>query len=604
MERRQRHGKVFVDWSQNADYKTTVCVYSLRAKRRHPYVSMPVRWEELEAALANRDGSPLYFSPQQAVDRLSAIGDLFEPVLRLKQALPDAFESAAVKRGINMRSPSQAVYAEGKLLHMPGPSSQGGRRKLSIAPLTSGRALELRLQFADQQRCFQLAKALPRKVGESVSADLVQVGTPMGGADEKTGTFELIEGSVKRGFLDLFLTTDEFRGEWLFSAADDDKWIVRRPRKDESGLSFEMGDGTQSEPRAHHATVKAKAIGEDDRAAEIIPWKGGRSDEVEHLPRAKPEFIVPMECRLAAKVPDGTQWLYELKLDGYRAIAVKDEKTDLLSRYGRSFANRFGEIVSALDRMEIGPCVLDGEVVALDAKGRPSFQELQNSRSTRQPIVYYVFDIVNYDGYDLKGLSLVERRKVLEKVAGKFVEPVRLAAALHANASEFVSQVRHFGLEGVVAKRRDSMYEAGKRPGSWVKYRVNEREEFVIGGYRSAGSMFDAILVGRFDGDRLKFVEKVKNGFVPATRKQVFDAVQGLIINECPFVNLPEKSKRRGAVDSEEMRECVWLRPVQVCEIEFVEWTRGGHLRHASFRQLADRLSGAGRHELAPKHVV
>jgi bifunctional non-homologous end joining protein LigD len=116
--------------------------------------------------------------------------------------------------------------------------------------------------------------------------------------------------------------------------------------------------------------------------------------------------------------------------------------------------------------------------------------------------------------------------------------------------------------------------------------------------------MFDAILVGRFDGDRLKFVEKVKNGFVPATRKQVFDAVQGLIINECPFVNLPEKSKRRGAVDSEEMRECVWLRPVQVCEIEFVEWTRGGHLRHASFRQLADRLSGAGRHELAPKHVV
>lgn len=168
-----------------------------------------------------------------------------------------------------------------------------------------------------------------------------------------------------------------------------------------------------------------------------------------------------------------------------------------------------------------------------------------------------------------------------------------MAAALESDAAEVVAQVKRFGLEGVVAKRRDSIYESGKRPGSWVKYRINQREEFIIGGYRREGAMFDALLVGRFQRNQLMFIEKVKNGFVSATRKQVFDALQDLIIPECPFANLPERVKRRAAVDTEEMMDCVWVNPVQQCEVDFVQWTRGGHLRHSAFRQLTDRLAGS-----------
>jgi bifunctional non-homologous end joining protein LigD len=626
MERAQRKGRVFVDWSQNADYKTTVCVYSLRAKRRHPYISMPVRWEDLERALADNDSASLYFLPDRALDFLQSSGDLFAPVLRLQQELPNAFESPRLQRHLH-RSGSAPASTSGtaKVLHMPAASSQGGRRLFSLIK-SSGTGRHLRLRLSDEDRTWQLPQGLPSRQDENREARLVS-GTSRIAGDEQVGSFELVEGSLRKGYLDVFLSSEEVKGEWLLgmadggtgSAAPTGTWNIRRPGKNDSGLRFEMpaklaaaSGMIASPPRTKKATTAENAENpENARASQkrgrqitpgiVVPWKERPPIPLDRLPAAKPAFTVPMECRLVSDPPDGAPWLYELKLDGYRAIAVKDAKADLLSRYGRSFQQRFPKVVAALKQMQLPPCVLDGEVVALDDMGRPNFQELQNSRSTRQPIVYYVFDILNYDGRDLRGLHLEHRRKLLDSLGAAFVEPVRLAAALTAGASDVVQQVKRLGLEGIVAKRRDSIYESGKRPGSWVKYRVNAREEFVIGGYRRGGPLLDAILVGRFHGDRLMFIEKVKNGFVPATRKQVFDTLQDLIIPECPFSNLPERANRRGAVDAEEMKDCVWLRPVQQCEIDFVEWTRGGHLRHAAFRDLTPRLSHT---PLTPKQVV
>jgi bifunctional non-homologous end joining protein LigD len=296
---------------------------------------------------------------------------------------------------------------------------------------------------------------------------------------------------------------------------------------------------------------------------------------LDQLPATKPSFLVPMECRLSAAVPNGAQWLYELKLDSYRAIAVRKDAVSLLSRYGRSFNDRFPAMVDSLERLRLPPCVLDGEIVALDKEGRPDFQELQNSRSTRQPIVYYIFEILNYNERDLTGVPLRDRRELLEQLSRSFIDPVRTSTAFRADATELPSEVQRMELEGVVAKRADSIYETRKRPGSWIKYRLNQRREFVIGGYRHRyDALLDSILVGRFERGHLLFVDKLKNGFVAETRKQVFAALEDFIVPECPFANLPERADRRGAVDAEEMKYCGCVKPVQQCEIDFVEWTR------------------------------
>lgn len=588
MERRQRKGKVFIDWSQNADYKTTVGVYSLRAKRRHPYISMPVTREDLQRAVSSKDEAQLYFSPERALSVLASTGDIFAPVLDLKQRLPEAFAQQQPPTRVSFR-PAAAKAAD--LLHMPSASSQGARRVFSLIKDADAGELRLRLHVHGRLRTWALPDGLPMQIGKparAIERDDSRNDVP--GNGEQTGSFELIEGNAAKGCLDLFLVADKLKGEWMLRRVEGETWAIYRPTVDESGLAFQMSPiaalpaGTVPEEklparRESTATTASRKRNSADSALDLSK-----------LPAANPAFVVPMECRLMPEVPDGARWLYELKLDGYRAIAINDgTATHLYSRYGHAFDARFPAIISSLQVLP--PVTLDGEVVALDEHGRPSFQELQNSRSTRQPIVYYVFDILNYRGHDLQGLRLEERKRILEKVAPQFKEPVRLAAILHASAPAITEGTRKLGLEGIVAKQRDSIYQSGKRPGSWVKYRVNQREEFIIGGYRRAGQYFDALLVGRFDGDKLMFVDKVKNGFVPETRKQVYEALQDLIIPACPFANLPERTHRRAAVDAEEIKICTWVRPEQKCEVDFAEWTKAGRLRHSSFRALTGRIS-------------
>jgi bifunctional non-homologous end joining protein LigD len=294
-----------------------------------------------------------------------------------------------------------------------------------------------------------------------------------------------------------------------------------------------------------------------------------------------------MECRLVSQLPEGEEWRYELKLDGYRALAlIRDKEVHLLSRHNNDLASQFPRVYTALQQSRLPDGVLDGEIVALDAEGRPSFQQLQNSRSADASIVFYVFDVLNYAGRDTTGLPLRERKRLLERLSASLAEPVRVSTVLEARVADILQQVASFGLEGVVAKRADSIYQPGKRPGSWVKYRSNEKEDFFIGGYLPGKNYFDAILVGHYKGKQLMFVKKLRNGFVPHTRKEVFAAIAPLRVPRCPFVNLPEPNTRRGAVDSEQMKQCVWVKPQVKCEVEFTEWTAGGRLRHAAFRQL------------------
>jgi DNA ligase D-like protein (predicted ligase) len=306
---------------------------------------------------------------------------------------------------------------------------------------------------------------------------------------------------------------------------------------------------------------------------------------LESLPTRQASFIESMECLAVTKLPEGPNWVFEIKLDGYRAIAVRvDGRPDLLSRRQKSFNRQFAPVAEALVDLPDNT-VVDGEVVALDDKGHPDFNLLQHSRGAASRLHYFIFDLLVYKQRDLTRLPLVQRREIMSSEL-RFRSPrIRIADYFETSARDMVSAVREQGLEGVVAKRKDSLYEAGKRSGSWVKYRLNRGQELVIGGYVSGPRGVDSVVVGYYKGRDLIYVARVRNGLVLATRRQVFEKLRHLQIPRCPFVNLPETAPSRWGegLTAEDMKKCVWVRPQLVAQIEFLEWTESDHLRHSKF---------------------
>src|SRR5215216_1327007 len=298
-----------------------------------------------------------------------------------------------------------------------------------------------------------------------------------------------------------------------------------------------------------------------------------------------------MLARLVSELPSGANWLYELKLDGYRALAVKKrDRTTLFSRRGNNMNGQFPSIASAFSFLP-DDTIVDGELVVLDDQGKPSFSALQHSRFTSNSLYYYAFDLLAYQGKDLRKLPLTERRTLLEGSALKGMrDPVRLSVVFNASPKSLIDAARKAGLEGVMAKRAGSKYESGDRSGAWVKYKTNKGQELVIGGYKPSPNGFDYLLVGYYEGKDLIFIAKIRNGFTPALRRKVARNFPPLRTAQCPFANLPEKaSARRGeAITVDVMPKIQWLRPKLVAQIEFTEWTRGNHLRHSRFIALRD----------------
>jgi DNA ligase D-like protein (predicted ligase) len=308
------------------------------------------------------------------------------------------------------------------------------------------------------------------------------------------------------------------------------------------------------------------------------------------LPTRSAVFVESMECLAVPKIPDGPQWIYEIKLDGYRAQAVRsDANLTLYSRRRKSFNRQFPHVVEALSDLPENT-VVDGEILALAESGRPDFNLLQNFRAKASRIHYFVFDLLVYQNRDLTRLPLIERRELMRSLL-KFRSPrIRISDSVEASAADMLGAVRQQGLEGIIGKRKDSFYEPGKRSGAWIKYRVNRGQELVIGGFVPGSHGLDSIIVGYYKGGDLVYVARVRNGFVPASRRQVFEKLRSLVIPECPFVNLPETHHSRWGegLTAEDMKKCVWIRPELVAQIEFLEWTESDHLRHSKFAGLRD----------------
>ncbi len=353
------------------------------------------------------------------------------------------------------------------------------------------------------------------------------------------GTYELVE-EKRDGGLTVRLDGERLRGTWALVPAkldgDEKNWLLVRKRDADA--------------------------------------PGGRGER---------RLYEPMLATLARELPTGPGWLYEVKWDGYRAIAdVRGGEATLTSRRGNDFTERFGSVARAIERAVRTPdCVLDGEVCALDERGRSSFSVMQQGSG---PLVYYAFDVLEVDGEELCGLPLRERRARLVEIVDLRSGVVSVPDAFE-DGEALDAAAREQGLEGVIAKKAESRYQPGRRTADWLKVKTHEEQEFVIAGYtkgqgRRAGRLGSLVLAVSEDGE-LRYVGNCGTGFTEAEIDRLVARLRPLERPTSPFRSVPKMPKvRKGDV--------VWVEPELVCEVEFAEWTHDGRLRAPSYKGLRE----------------
>jgi len=360
----------------------------------------------------------------------------------------------------------------------------------------------------------------------------------------------------------------------------DAEWQSNREEKDTSARSTLKAriKAALKKKDLEHGVGKNETVGQATRLL-----KG--------LPSAKPQFIEPMKARLVDEPPKHGDWLYELKFDGIRAMAIKnDRKVSLISRNGNKLDARFPEIVGAVKNLPVREYVIDGEVVALDEDGRSSFQLLQGleMEGRKAPLRFYVFDLLQLDGKSLLGLPLEQRKQVLAKICENVGDPIRYSGEISGDVKSLLAEVKRRGLEGLIGKQRNSVYEPGRRSGTWIKLKCVNEQEFVIGGYTPpAGSRkyFGAILVGYYEIGKLRFAGKVGSGFTEKSLSMLHKKFREEEHDDCPFVDLPSKQGGEWVqgITPSMMKKMHWVNPKFVAEIKFAEWTRDQKLRQPVF---------------------
>jgi bifunctional non-homologous end joining protein LigD len=321
-----------------------------------------------------------------------------------------------------------------------------------------------------------------------------------------------------------------------------------------------------------------------------------KREEAAQAPKPKIDYQ-PMLATLTDDVPGGQGWLFEVKWDGYRALArlVAGEGAALASRRGNDLTERFRNVASALPRALRSPdCVLDGEVCALDERGRSSFSAMQQGKPGT-PIVYYVFDVLEVEGRPLLDLPLAERRQRLEALLDRRNRTVRLSETFEDGRALYRAAEEQ-RLEGIMAKRADSRYLPGKRSRDWLKVKTHGRQEFVVAGYTKGqgrrSQAFGALILGVYHGRELVYVGNVGTGFDDAEIKRLLEKLRPLERPDAPFKEVPKMPRvRKGDV--------VWVEPRLVAEVSFGEWTHDGHLRQPVYHGLReDKTAAEVRQEL------
>jgi bifunctional non-homologous end joining protein LigD len=300
-------------------------------------------------------------------------------------------------------------------------------------------------------------------------------------------------------------------------------------------------------------------------------------------------FLEPMKAAVAAPPPQNGPWLYEVKFDGFRVLAVKNGKSvELWSRNEKPLNERFPGVVEAVKKLSRKNCILDGEVCALNAEGRSSFQLLQNSADKPAPVVYYVFDALFEGSEDLRDLPLTERKARLEAMLLDAVDPIRPSLFFSEDVKKILSRMEAAGAEGAIAKRKDSVYETGRRSGAWVKIKFHRSQEFVVAGYtlpQRSRKYFGALILGYYQGRRLIFAGRVGTGFNDKSLREIFARLKKLEI-DAPMVEEIQEPSGRWRPKGWKASDSRWVKPELVAQVQFTEWTSDGILRHPSFQGL------------------
>jgi bifunctional non-homologous end joining protein LigD len=367
--------------------------------------------------------------------------------------------------------------------------------------------------------------------------------------------------ALRKGRLHFHLDGEKLHGSWTLTRMRDERsWLLIKRHDDEARADYDI---TEERPES----VKPP------------PKRAKRAAKSE-----LPQFVAPQLATLVTEPPKSGEWIYEVKHDGYRMLArcTKDE-VKLFTRSGKDWTDKLPRVARALEKLELDATWLDGEVVVLTDEGRSSFQGLQNAFEAGRDsgMVYFVFDAPYLEGKDQTRLPLRERKERLKRALGHSGSVIRFSEHLSAAAKEALEHACKLGLEGLIGKELNSVYQAG-RTKTWIKLKCRSRQEFVIAGYTPPGGSrqhFGALLLGQHDvGGKLKFAGKVGTGFNDELLKSLLKRMAPLRRPDSPLADVPR----------EVSREASWLRPVLVAEIAFAERTHDGMLRQASFLGLRE----------------
>jgi bifunctional non-homologous end joining protein LigD len=290
-----------------------------------------------------------------------------------------------------------------------------------------------------------------------------------------------------------------------------------------------------------------------------------------------PHNLRPMLATLVDKAFDSEEWIFEIKWDGYRAIAECNFNTvELYSRNNLSFNKNFPEIVDSLRNLGI-QAILDGEIVVVNEQGMARFDLIQNYHRNAGNIIYYVFDIIYYNGYDLSNLPLTERKEILKKILPDLPN-VRYNDHIAGKGMSFYSQAKKQGIEGIIAKRADSIYQSGCRSKAWLKVKTEKRQEAVICGFtepRGGRKHLGALVLGVYKNDELVYIGHTGGGFNEKNLQNIYQKLKQLEVEKCPFNKKPKTNT-----------PVTWVMPQMVCEVKFQEWTSDGRMRIPVFIDL------------------
>lgn len=405
-------------------------------------------------------------------------------------------------------------------------------------------------------------------------------------ADDRKDDIKQLRAGLKSGNLKFRLDGDVLKGEFALvkikNAEEDNSWLLIKHRDEYAQDDFNSENLVPDAVKAmmNNKDGKAKGLPKQHKI-KAVKNTVEVDEEVEGAPVAKAaKTFSPMMARLDDKLFDDDNWIYERKLDGYRALGYTGKDARLISRNDIDFSAKYKKVITGLKALK-RDAVLDGELVIEDNEGHSRFQDIQlyNGDTKDKKLKFYVFDLLSLDGHDLRGIELIKRKELLKAM----VEQLGSTSIIYndhikGKGTELFARAKKEGWEGIIGKDAESFYESGKRTDRWRKFKLQLSQEALICGYTApSGSRnhFGALILGINQGDHIRYIGNCGTGFNEASIKELYKKLKPLQNNTKPF---KEKQHSRTKI--------TWVKPELVCEVWYSEWTADGHLRHPVFKGL------------------